>query len=164
MKKRNGKHQFTPDEAFAVTAGALRYALGRHTYSTSLVWGLIRDHWCDPEVVRQRECIKRDIEAYVDRAQLEHEGAVAARPVLEKIAKMLETACEGCRVSSARSALRAVADAVARARLEVGAVPKYPDLDTEHTWLPALEWMREHMDDPVEWEQPINGKETENER
>lgn len=150
MKTHNDRHVFTADEAFAVTAGALRYALGRHTYSTTLVWGLIKEHWHDPEVARQRECIKSDIEKYVDAARADHESAEEAVPALETAGKTLVSALDRCRAPGARAALHRVLETAWDEQARLRAVPKYPDLDIGHTWLPALEWIKEHMNDPVE--------------
>lgn len=147
MKTHSDRHMFTADEAFAVTAGALRYALGRHTYSTSLVWGLIKEHWDDPEVVRQHECIYNEVDAYVREQRNEHLAANIVLPVLKEVEKMLVDAYDTCPVSAGKFALRAVLDSARENRQAMEAVPKFPDLDTEVTWLPALEWMRDRMDD-----------------
>lgn len=155
------RHMFTADEAFAVTAGALRYALGRHTYSTSLVWGLIKEHWDDPEVVRQHECIYNEVDAYVREQRNEGLAANVALPVLKEVEKMLVDAYDTCPVSAGKFALRAALDSVRENRQAMEAVPKFPDLDTEVTWLPALEWMRDRMGTPAEGSVKTNRNDTD---
>lgn len=142
---------FDHDEAFAVTAGALRYALGRHSYAPSRVWGLIKRHWNDPSVMRQRECILRDIEEYLTKARKDHDSAVEDNKALAALKEHIETVIKGLHSPYAGGPLRRVLETVnAEIEHKAGFVPKYPDLDIEITWLPAVTWIKEHMKDNIE--------------
>lgn len=150
--RKNGEsYAFDSDEAFCVTCGALRYNLGWHSYSPSLVWGLIKRHWNDPMVKRQRECVLRDIEEYLAKAKDAHDGAVEANEGLAALETTITEMVNKCRSPYGSSPLNRILAAVkTEIAQRAGFVPEYPDMDIETTWAPAVAWIKEHMNDNIE--------------